>query len=116
MACDLASRGCKVIIADIQDGERQADNIIKLSRNPNVSYKYINLASFDSIRQFAKEINESEEKLDILINNAGSFFFKNIKTEDGCNLGMQVNHFGSFLLTHLLIGEFFRFSIILFYS
>lgn len=106
MALNLASRGCKVIIADIEDSEESKNKIINETGNSNVHYKYVNLASFESIRKLAKEINEQEEKLHLLINNAGSLFFSQSQTEDGCDYGMQVNHFGPFLLTHLLISKF----------
>lgn len=104
-ALHLAARGGKIIIADVQDSSEAVRNIIKLTGNINVSWKYLNLLSFKSIRQFAKEINESENKLDILINNAGVGYLALPKTEDGFNPVMQVNYIGPFLLTHLLLGK-----------
>lgn len=57
-----------------------------------------------SIREFAQKINQSEERLDILIHNAGfSTYFKGSVTEDGIETTMATNHYGPFLLTHLLI-------------
>lgn len=67
--------------------------------------KLINMSSFDSIRAFARNINETEERLDILVNNAGAAGIGDKKSKDGNVLLMQVNYFGSFLLTHLLIGR-----------
>lgn len=83
---------------------------MEVTGNKNIVSKHLDLASFESIRKFAEDINKTEERLDILINNAGGGLFTLRKTKDGCNMGMQVNHFGSFLLTHLLVGEYFHFS------
>lgn len=66
--------------------------------------KLLDLQSFESVREFAKDINESEDRLDILINNAGVGFSPK-STIDGMNGIMQTNHLSPFLLTHLLIGK-----------
>lgn len=67
--------------------------------------KYVNLASFKSVRQFADDILKSEDKLDILINNAGVVYGLSNISEDGINCTMQVNYYSAFLLTHLLVGK-----------
>lgn len=112
-ALGLAGRGCRIIIADKDNSEKSKELIIKTTGNKNILTKYLNLSSFESIRTFAADINKTEERLDILINNAGCGVFTTSRTKDGCNTGMQVNHFGSFLLTHLLVGEYFQISNIL---
>ena len=51
---------------------------------------------------------DSQESLDILINNAGLFLdFRSEKiiTEDGNELTIQSNHLGHFLLTNLLMEK-----------
>jgi NAD(P)-dependent dehydrogenase (short-subunit alcohol dehydrogenase family) len=62
------------------------------------------LSSQKSVREFAADILKTEKKIDILIHNAGyaETFIKN-KSEDGIELTMATNHYGPFLLTHLLI-------------
>lgn len=58
------------------------------------------------MREFAKQINKEEKTLDVLVHNAGTAetFTKKV-SEDGLELTMATNHYGPFLLTHLLIGE-----------
>lgn len=110
-ALELAARGCRVIIADILEAEEARKSIIRQTNNPNVVFKRLNLASLESVRKFAKEINETEDRLDILINNAGIGSRPPQKTEDGLDLIMQTNYFGAFLLTHLLSGGYVQITI-----
>lgn len=81
-------------------------DIIKASRNKKIIVHKLDLASFESVRDFSKIIHETEPGLDILINNAGASYLGNSLTVDGINSTMQVNYFGPFLLTNLLLGKF----------
>lgn len=101
-ALALAARGGRIIIADKDDATESINKIIAETNNKNIVYKHLNLSSLASVRNFAKEINEEEDRLDILINNAGIAIW-NTFSEDGLQTVMQTNHFGPFLLTHLLI-------------
>lgn len=80
------------------------DEIIDSTRNSKVITKKLDLSSFASIREFAADINNTETKLDVLIHNAGyaETFKKNLSV-DGIELTMATNHYGPFLLTHLLV-------------
>nr|AEE63202.1 unknown [Dendroctonus ponderosae] len=102
---DLAKRGARVILAcrDPARGQDAAEKIIRATDNSDVVYKPLDLSSFKSIRQFASNIIATEERLDILVNNAGLGSPADKKTEDGLLLIMQVNYFGPFLLTTLLL-------------
>ncbi|XP_022914907.1 retinol dehydrogenase 11-like [Onthophagus taurus] len=109
-ALDFAQRGAKIILAcrNSQRAQEAVDKIIKATNNENVSYKIFDAASFKSIRNFAKEINETEEKIDILVNNVGGSGFRDERTEDGHLKIVQINHLAPFLLTHLLLGKLKR--------
>lgn len=66
--------------------------------------KKLDLSSFASIREFGDDINKTEQRLDVLIHNAGyAGAFKKRKTIDNIEMTMATNHYGPFLLTHLLI-------------
>lgn len=69
----------------------------------------IDLASFDSIRQFCNEIKVRFPQIDVLINNAGVTIphetDQNLKTKDGYEINFGTNHLGHFLLTNLLIDN-----------
>ncbi|XP_017778359.1 PREDICTED: retinol dehydrogenase 12-like isoform X1 [Nicrophorus vespilloides] len=102
-ALHLASRGCRVIIADVVDSESSRKQIVEETGNDNIIYKWIDLGSLQSTRKFAEDIIKTEPRLDILINNAGVAGFSEICSDDGILMDMHINHFGSFLLTHLLV-------------
>ena len=104
-AIDLASRGAKVIIGcrSKERGEKALIDIKKESGSETVYLKLLDLSSFQSVRRFANSILDSEDRLDILINNAGIFMVPFEKTEDGFESHFQVNHLGHFLLTQMLI-------------
>jgi len=63
----------------------------------------LNLASFESIRQFSKDFEEEYGSLDVLINNAGIMALPTRETTvDGIEAQVGTNQFGHFLLTSLL--------------
>uniref|UniRef100_A0A336MDN1 CSON010351 protein n=1 Tax=Culicoides sonorensis TaxID=179676 RepID=A0A336MDN1_CULSO len=66
----------------------------------------LDLSSLKSVREFASVIVNTEQKIDVLLHNAGvgGAVFKNFTTEDNLELVMETNYFGPFLLTHLLIN------------
>ncbi|XP_057654481.1 retinol dehydrogenase 13-like [Diorhabda carinulata] len=103
LALQLASRGCKVIIADKIVKEEIKTSIINETHNPNIKLEYVDFGSFQSIRNFAEKLKITEDKLDILMNNVGIGKAPERPSEDGLNLTMQINHYSPFLLTHLLI-------------
>ncbi|XP_051159979.1 retinol dehydrogenase 12-like [Leptopilina boulardi] len=104
-ALDLAKRGAKIIIAcnDIIEANEARDEIIKITGNENIEAHFLDLSSFLSVREFVKNFIANEKRLDVLINNAGTAVTAKKRTKDGLPLGLQVNHYGHFLLTNLLI-------------
>ncbi|XP_063541038.1 retinol dehydrogenase 12-like [Cydia strobilella] len=104
-AMEIAKRGAKVILACRDDvkGKRAEASIKKVTKNNLVRYEYLDLSSLASIRKFVDEFKQKEAKLDVLINNAGASGMGGKKTADGIVRDMQVNHFGPFLLTILLV-------------
>ncbi|GJQ71617.1 hypothetical protein Trydic_g11317 [Trypoxylus dichotomus] len=98
----LAYRGAKVILADKENLEETEELIVTDTQNEDVYAKYLDLESLESVREFAREIKYTEDRLDILINNAGVGGMLHRYTKDLLQVEMQINHFGPFLLTHLL--------------
>lgn len=63
----------------------------------------LDLSSFESIREFAKEVSKSEEKIDLLINSANDFVDQNYLTVDGIEKNFAENYLGLHLLAGLLL-------------
>ncbi|XP_072381025.1 retinol dehydrogenase 11-like [Diabrotica undecimpunctata] len=105
-ALECAKRGARVIIAcrDHRKGTVAVQNIKTLTQNQNIVLKIVDLASLTSVKNFATNILQTEEKLDILINNAGTLMLGDQLTEDGFQLEMQINYFGPVLLTLMLVN------------
>uniref|UniRef100_A0A3B3XJN9 Retinol dehydrogenase 12, like n=1 Tax=Poecilia mexicana TaxID=48701 RepID=A0A3B3XJN9_9TELE len=99
-AIDLAKRGARVILAcrDMEKAQTALTDVIKSSGNDNVVCMKLDLSDSKSIREFA-----TNQKLNLLINNAGVMVCPYGKTADGFEMQIGVNHFGHFLLTYLLM-------------
>lgn len=104
-AQDLARRGARVILACRNDarGTRARNQIIADTGNTNVVYKHLDMASLKSVKKFCEDITRTEERLDVLVNNAGMYGLGHQYTDDGIIEVMQVNYFSTFLLTDLLL-------------
>ncbi|KAM3967176.1 retinol dehydrogenase 13-like [Aphomia sociella] len=105
-AKDLANRGAKVILAcrSISRATEAKELIVKETGNNDIHIQRLDFTSLRSVREFCERIKQTEKRLDVLINNAGTGGMGNYMTEDGLHVGMQVNYFGPFLLTCQLIS------------
>jgi len=70
---------------------------------PRLDLLDLDLSSLASVRGFAETFLGRYHRLDVLINNAGAFSMKRRETEDGFELTMGVDYFGTVLLTMLLL-------------
>jgi len=103
----LARQGATVVLAcRCEDrGRRAAASIRATVPEARLKVMSLDLASLASIRGFADAFNETGNRLDILINNAGVLLAPYGSTEDGFELHFGVNHLGHFALTGRLIGR-----------
>ncbi|XP_059908856.1 retinol dehydrogenase 12 isoform X1 [Gadus macrocephalus] len=105
-ALDLAGRGARVIIAcrNMTKGAKALASIQAACPGAQVEVRELDLADTSSIRAFAQKFLQEVSQLHILINNAGVMMCPYMKTIDGFEMQIGVNHLGHFLLTSLLIG------------
>jgi NAD(P)-dependent dehydrogenase (short-subunit alcohol dehydrogenase family) len=98
-ATALAANGDRVVLAvrNIEKGHAAA------AQMPGTTeVRPLDLASLASIREFAAGW---DEKIDILINNAGIMIPPLSQTADGFELQFGTNHLGHFALTNLLLEK-----------
>jgi len=104
-ALGLAAAGAHVVMAcrDRRAAAEAADRIVGDVPSASLRVVTLDLASLASVRQAATVVNESLDRLDLLINNAGVMATGDLYTEDGFELQFGTNHLGHFALTGLLL-------------
>lgn len=68
----------------------------------------LDLSQRQSVERFAEEVGGCFEVVDVLLNNAGMMMNTREVNELNVEMTMAVNHFGHFLLTHLLLPRLLR--------
>ena len=106
-AKQIAKLGAKVYMAcrSLDSANQAKEEIIAETRNQNVFVKHLDLASVDSIENFAASFKQEESKLDVLINNAGLWTKTKKLTDINVEQTFTVNVLGHQLLTQLLLNE-----------
>jgi len=104
-ALELARRKATVYLAcrDMKKCEEARKSIILETKNRNVFCRELDLASCQSIKNFVKRFKAEQNRLDVLINNAGVMRCPRMLTNEGFEMQIGVNHMGPFLLTNLLL-------------
>lgn len=110
-AKDLFERGARVIMAcrNKQKATEAANDIKSLCKSTSnvgeLVVEELDLTSLNSVRQCAKTLLNKENRIDLLINNAGVMTCPESKTQDGFETQFGTNHLGHFLLTLLLLPK-----------
>jgi NAD(P)-dependent dehydrogenase (short-subunit alcohol dehydrogenase family) len=101
----LALAGADVVLAcrDVAKGEEAASSI-RSCEAAAISVEALDLASLESVRDFAERLAAGRDGLDLLINNAGVMAPRRSLTADGFELQLGTNHLGHFALTGQLLG------------
>ncbi|MEL6344878.1 MAG: SDR family oxidoreductase [Myxococcota bacterium] len=101
----LAQQGATILLTSRNQARGQAalDEIRKATGNDNLDLIILDLASLDSVRAAALDVNGKCDRVDVLINNAGLVLDERRETREGFEMTFGVNHLGHFLFTHLLI-------------
>ncbi|OYR54305.1 oxidoreductase [Halorubrum halodurans] len=103
----FARKGATVVMAcrSVDRGERAAAEIrSSVAGDPDLDVRECDLASLDSIREFAERLASDRDAVDVLCNNAGVMAVPRSETADGFETQFGVNHLGHFALTGRLFG------------
>jgi NAD(P)-dependent dehydrogenase (short-subunit alcohol dehydrogenase family) len=102
----LARAGARVVLAcrNVEKGEAARREIEAAAPGAPLELESLDLASLDSVAQFADRFRAGHDGLDLLINNAGVMASPRRRTADGFELHFGTNHLGHFALTARLIG------------
>jgi len=103
----MSANGATVIMAcrNPDKANKALQNIKNDNAEAKLDFIRLDLGSLASIKQFSEEFKKRYSSLDILINNAGMSQTPDIKTEDGFEMQIGVNHLGHYALTGLLMDR-----------
>ena len=101
----LASQGAEVIITgrNQEKTETTTRQIKSETGNDAVHYLLADFSDLGQVRELASNYKNRYSCLDVLVNNAGSFFNSRRETQYGVEMTFLVNHLAPFLLTNLLL-------------
>jgi NAD(P)-dependent dehydrogenase (short-subunit alcohol dehydrogenase family) len=104
-ARDLISRGAEVIIhgRNKQKGNRVQKELAEITGNPPPDLLIADLSSREQVRQMAEDITSRYSRLNVMINNAGTYEKERHLTPEGVEKTFAVNYLAPFLLTRLLL-------------
>lgn len=104
-ATALAAQGAEVIVGgrDQRKAEETVSWIVAETGNEAVQYLLADFSDLDQVLEMARAFKERCPRLDVLVNNAGSFFNSRQETTYGVEKSFLVNHLAPFLLTNLLL-------------
>lgn len=99
-AMDLALKGASLIIVHRNEEKVQLliDEIKERTSNSNIKGVFCDLESIESINDLVSNLNRNERKIDILINNAGTWQTKYSETKEGNEKMFMVNFLAPYLL------------------
>jgi retinol dehydrogenase 14 len=101
----LAQEGHRVVMVgrDRAKTERCVAEVKQKSGSQHVEYLLGDFASQKSVRRLAADYRAKCDRLDVLVNNAGTVFNERSVTADGIESTFATNHLGYFLLTTQLL-------------
>jgi NAD(P)-dependent dehydrogenase (short-subunit alcohol dehydrogenase family) len=100
----LAGQGARIVMV-ARDRERAEQTLARLrSIAPHEAHRahYADLSLLADVKRAGAEIAAAEPRVDVLVNNAGSFFPTRKITSEGLERTFALNHMAYFVLTHCL--------------
>lgn len=106
---ELARKGARILAVgrNPQKAERAAQRIRKAAAGDDgvVETFIADLSSQEDVRRVAGQLKDRSDRIDVLLNNAGGFFFDRRESVDGIEMTFALNHMNYFLLTNLLLDR-----------
>jgi NAD(P)-dependent dehydrogenase (short-subunit alcohol dehydrogenase family) len=101
----LLEKGATVVAIgrNPQKIEQTLHELKQKTGSDRLEFLQADFANPEQIRQLAARFQAQYDRLDVLINNAGTVNMSRQETQDGLEMMFAVNHLGYFLLTMLLL-------------
>ncbi len=99
----LAAQGDRVFLLcrNEEKGRAALEHIQQETGNERLELLTADLGSQNQLRQAGAELARRVDRLDVLVNNAGTWMSQHQLTEDGVESVIAINHLAYFLLSHL---------------
>jgi len=100
-ALEIAKRGgiVHMVCRNPQFGEEARKELAEMSGNNNISLHILDMSLPRDVIKFVKKFEGENDKLDVLINNAGCMVNKREITEDQVEANFATNTLGTYLIT-----------------
>lgn len=95
--------GVRLLARDEGRGERARAQVAAATPGADVQVELCDLSDLAAVRDFAARFSAKEQRLDVLVNNAGVLPAERTPSVDGIELAFATNVLGPFLLTNLLV-------------
>ena len=104
-ANELARQGARIVLIarDRARGEQTLKRLEEIAPGRNHLAHYANLSRLAEMKRVSEAIAGTEERIDVLINNAGAVFSTRQVTGDALEMTFATNHIAYFVVTQLLL-------------
>jgi len=97
-----AGAAVRIVARDAERGQRASEEI-SAAGGPQAGLYLADLSSLDDVRRLSGEIREREQRLDVLVHNAGAVLPERRESADGHEMTFATMVLGPFLLTEELV-------------
>lgn len=104
-ARELAQSGAALILIgrNAEKGKHVVSEISGLTSNNNIHFYQADLSLLTQTKRVCGEIKKDFNHIDVLLNNAGSYFSRFRRTEEGLEVTFALNHLNYFIMTQELM-------------
>lgn len=101
----VAMAGYRVVMAccNMERARQRRLQLIAETGHREIECQYLNLASLETVAEFADRLLQRKERISLLMNNAGTMETARKTTADGLERTVSVNYVGPYLLTRKLL-------------
>ncbi|MGD0190118.1 MAG: SDR family oxidoreductase [Rhizomicrobium sp.] len=100
----LALKGARIVFIarDHARGEETCKHLAAIAPHSEHVVYYADLSKLAEMKRVAADIAAAEQKIDVLVNNAGAMFSSRRVTADGLEMTFATNHMSYFVLSNVL--------------
>lgn len=104
-AIEIAKRGgiVHMVCRNPERAEAAKEEIVSLSGNQNVHIHILDASKLSDVYKFTNKFTSDNDKLDVLINNAGCMVNERTMTGDDLEVNFATNTMGTYIITKGLI-------------